>query len=504
MSYIGSPPSTQSFAPGTDTFNGDGTTVAFTLSRNVATVNDILVVVNNVEQQPTAYSVSVSTLTFSAAPSSGTANIYVRYLSTNLQTIAPQQGSVYPSSLSTPNALYWDTSGNVGVGTTSPDNIFHVAKASTSTSVGSSTSTVKIQNTQSSALGETSGVEFFNRNVSGSAKLAGVYGVYENYNVTGYAGALAFATESSGATNVTERMRIDSSGNVGIGIISTNGYWGSTNTDAKVNIAYSSSGTTFDTAIKGLVLQNTNTTTSNTTSLIFGSQNTGGTGIAQAAIYSINGTRGGAFNSGQLGFSYANSSGVLTEAMRIDSTGGVRIKTTTNIFNSAVNEALTVDNGTNGAACTFSTNASGGFPVVYMRHQLAGSQNQIIFYSSAGIAGSITSNGLTAAYNSASDYRLKENVQPMVGALNKVAQLKPCTYSWKHDGSDGQGFIAHELQVVVPDCVTGEKDAVDADGNPNYQGVDTSYLVATLTAAIQEQQAMIEELKTKVAALEAR
>jgi hypothetical protein len=94
MSYIGSTPLSQSFAPGTDTFNGDGTTVAFTLSRNVATVNDIQVVVNNVVQQPTAYTVSVSTLTFSAAPSSGTNNIYVRYLSTNLQTIAPQAGSV--------------------------------------------------------------------------------------------------------------------------------------------------------------------------------------------------------------------------------------------------------------------------------------------------------------------------------------------------------------------------------------------------------------------------
>jgi hypothetical protein len=112
MSYIGSPPSTQSFAPGTDTFNGDGTTVAFTLSRNVATVNDILVVVNNVEQQPTAYSVSVSTLTFSAAPSAGTANIYVRYLSTNLTAIAPQQSSVYPSSMST-GGPSWDASGNV-------------------------------------------------------------------------------------------------------------------------------------------------------------------------------------------------------------------------------------------------------------------------------------------------------------------------------------------------------------------------------------------------------
>ena len=120
MSYLGSPPASQFFAPGTDTFSGTGSQTAFTLSRNVGTVNDILVVVNNVDQQPSAYTVASNVLTFSAAPSAGTNNIYVRYLSTNLQSIVPQQGSVTPASLSTPNALYWDTSGNVGIGTTSP------------------------------------------------------------------------------------------------------------------------------------------------------------------------------------------------------------------------------------------------------------------------------------------------------------------------------------------------------------------------------------------------
>ena len=92
----------------------------------------------------------------------------------------------------------------------------------------------------------------------------------------------------------------------------------------------------------------------------------------------------------------------------------------------------------------------------------------------------------------------------MVGALATVAQLKPVTYNWKIDGSDGQGFIAHELQAVVPDCVSGEKDAVDAEGKPQYQGIDTSFLVATLTAAIQEQQTLIEALTARLTALEAK
>jgi hypothetical protein len=127
-----------------------------------------------------------------------------------------------------------------------------------------------------------------------------------------------------------------------------------------------------------------------------------------------------------------------------------------------------------------------------------------VFYRNATTTGTVQVTGTTTAYNTTSDYRLKQNIQPMTGALAKVAALKPVTYTWKLDGSLGEGFIAHELAEVVPQAVGGEKDAVDRDGNIKPQGIDTSFLVATLTAAIQEQQAMIEELKAKVAALEAK
>jgi hypothetical protein len=112
--------------------------------------------------------------------------------------------------------------------------------------------------------------------------------------------------------------------------------------------------------------------------------------------------------------------------------------------------------------------------------------------------GYISTNGTTTSYVTSSDYRLKNTIAPMTGALAKVALLKPCTYKWNADDSAGEGFIAHELAEVVPQCVTGEKDAVDAEGNPQYQGIDTSFLVATLTAAIQEQQAIIESLKARL------
>jgi hypothetical protein len=92
----------------------------------------------------------------------------------------------------------------------------------------------------------------------------------------------------------------------------------------------------------------------------------------------------------------------------------------------------------------------------------------------------------------------------MTGALTKVTQLNPVTYKWKINSSDGQGFIAHELAAVIPDAVTGEKDAIDNKGHPIYQGVDLSRVVPTLTAAIKELLAKVDALTARVAALESR
>jgi hypothetical protein len=138
----------------------------------------------------------------------------------------------------------------------------------------------------------------------------------------------------------------------------------------------------------------------------------------------------------------------------------------------------------------------------------ATSGNHIRFFTDNGAAvaaGIISSNGSTTTYGTSSDYRMKQNIQPMSGALSKVMALNPVTYDWKPQfaGTNpyGQGFIAHELAEVVLDCVTGEKDAVDADGNPQYQGIDTSFLVATLTAAIQELNAKVEAQAAEIAAL---
>jgi hypothetical protein len=176
-----------------------------------------------------------------------------------------------------------------------------------------------------------------------------------------------------------------------------------------------------------------------------------------------------------------------TEAMRIDSSGNLLNGTT-----SAAGVGLTIGNQA----------SNSGVPYLQFNKSLSGNVTiQYFYYNGSGV-GTINVSDTATAYNTSSDYRLKENIVPMTGALAKVALLKPCTYKWKVDGSDGQGFIAHELVEVVPDCVTGEKDAVDADGKPQYQGIDTSFLISTLTAAIQEQQVLIESLTTRLTALE--
>jgi hypothetical protein len=128
----------------------------------------------------------------------------------------------------------------------------------------------------------------------------------------------------------------------------------------------------------------------------------------------------------------------------------------------------------------------------------SGNTQAVRFAYGTTAVGSITLTGSATTYATTSDYRLKENVQPMQDALAKIAQLNPVTYTWKADGSDGQGFIAHELQAVVPNCVSGEKDAVDAEGNPQYQGVDTSFLVATLVKAVQELKAEVDSLRAQL------
>jgi hypothetical protein len=157
-----------------------------------------------------------------------------------------------------------------------------------------------------------------------------------------------------------------------------------------------------------------------------------------------------------------------------------------------------------------------------------GTVYSVFFNNAAGnVIGSITNNGSSVAYNTSSDYRLKEDLQLMSGASERVLALKPINFAWISTGERVDGFLAHELAEVVPEAVVGTKDAMrdeqyevtaavlDADGMvvteavmgtrsvPDMQGIDQSKLVPLLTAALQEALTEISALKVRVAALEA-
>jgi len=127
----------------------------------------------------------------------------------------------------------------------------------------------------------------------------------------------------------------------------------------------------------------------------------------------------------------------------------------------------------------------------------------ISFSDSSGVVGSISTSGGATAYNTSSDYRLKENIVPLAGAIDRVNQLQVYRFNFiANPDNTVDGFIAHETQAIVPECVTGSKDEVDDDGKPIYQGIDQSKLVPLLTAALQEAIVKIEALEAKVTALE--
>ena len=288
--------------------------------------------------------------------------------------------------------------------------------------------------------------------VDGSAATPAIQGTDTNTGVT-FPAADTVAVSTGG----TERMRIDSSGNVGIGTSSP---------QQRLHVGSSASTT---------ILKITNSTT--------------GSGNADGLDLIVDGTDAYFWNreNGPILFGTNNS-----EQARINQFGELLIGQTSNIVAGAGHRvAIKYGGGGNQYGMGF-------LPVL--------DNTRVLTFSNASstLVGSITTSTTATAYNTSSDYRLKENIQPMQNALAKVALLNPVTYTWKADGSEGQGFIAHELQAVVPDAVSGEKDAVDDEGNPRYQGVDTSFLVATLTKAIQELKAELDDAKARIAALEAK
>jgi hypothetical protein len=154
------------------------------------------------------------------------------------------------------------------------------------------------------------------------------------------------------------------------------------------------------------------------------------------------------------------------------------------------------------------TNSSYANGIVYVLH---GNNNAGTFFTSdSTYAGAIACSGSSTTYNTSSDYRLKENVNYSFDATNVIKSLKPCKFNFIGESETKTGFLAHEVSPYIEQAVHGTKDATktytDNEGNeqtiPDYQGIDLSQLVPTLVKTIQEQQAVIENLQSRVTTLE--
>ena len=430
------------------------------------------------------------------------------------------------------NAFFLDgATGNVGIGTSSPQSRTEIIGSVSDFSSGTfSRSNAILTLYNSNITGANQGSilafdsEYDDGGSGGRATFALIKGANDTWGNTG-SGNLQFFTSAPGAaSSLQERMRINSSGNVGIG------------TTSNINGALTVfNGTDFSTD-----------SISNGDNIYLISDATSGDGVygssiafsrvqypdrRAAAIASVQ-TGADEDNVGLAFFTHPSgtASVPIVEAMRIDSSGNLLVGTTTALSSASTGEGTSILNKN---AIVVAVNGSDANLILNRTDSSTG--DLCIFRYNGATKGSISTNGTTTAYNTTSDYRLKEDWQPMSGSIDRLKALNPVNFAWKADGSRVDGFLAHEAAEVVPEAVTGTKDAVEAIGTitdaegtvvqenvtepaelaegqtwtktedrPVYQGIDQSKLTPLLTAALQDTLALVEAQAAKIEALETR
>ena len=492
MAFIGNTVTTQGFTPAIDYFNGNGSTVTFTLSRPVASVASLIVTVDNVIQNPaTAFTVSGNSITFSSAPLSGTNNIWVEYTSPITQTLGLTQNPSVVGDMTLTGGIY--AVGSFGSGYSDGTVVDYVT--------GNGRITVGPSDDLTFYHGG-----YYSRSPLMTLSYAGNSTLYNNLAVTG-------------GLNVT--------GNVGIGTTSPSyklHVYGSDNSVSSAQIRTQN-------ANAGALVQTGLFATNGTNTAQF---SLAGTGYAGYGMYSAN--EAIVYNSSNINL-MADGSGVIkfaaggnTERMRIDSSGNLLVKTSSTSF---TNTGIQLNNGgtTSQYAAAFYNGIYGtsfGLPA------FVGNANGTYWFGIGNDSGTANAQTLRigtviadstngwywqggyfavkgGAYTNASDYRLKTNIIPLTdNVLDKLMLANPVSFNMIQKDENDElvdtrkeiGFIAHEIQALFPEFVVGEKDAVDLNGNIDAQSVDYAKLTAILTKAIQEQQTIINDLKARIETLE--
>jgi len=439
MGYVGNKADSNYSSIDKQIITGNGGT-SYTLSHSVANANEIEVFVNNVRQDPgVAYTVNNAALTMTGAVANSD-SFYVVFIGKAVQTKVPADGSVGTAKLASGIAISASTgtfSGNVGIGTTTPDHTLVVRRTDGTSkilelSTGDSTATMNFSRDGN----PTAFIKMLEDGSSGT-------------------GALIFGTGSSASP--AERMRLTSAGNVGIG---------TTNPSC---ILHASAGSNSSGLIDVARFKNKGTSPNDGARI----QLTAGGSTSGAGI----GCLGDALNSAHLVF----HAGGNTERMRLTSAGNFHVGCTATPSSSVSGFMFSSDQFYTSAGNTTNTNT------------------QIRFINGNGLVGSVTVSGSSTSFNTSSDYRIKENVDYTWDATARLKQLKPARFNFIADDTNTlvDGFLAHEVSSIVPEAITGTKDKVDDNGDAVMQSIDQSKLVPLLVKTIQELEARITALEAE-------